>query len=265
MTNLAVIGSGAFGTTFALIAADAGAHVRILARDRRLASAVNRRHRNDKYLPGIVLPSTITAGTDPAEVLQEAEIVLVAVAAQAADPLLKRIADAVPGQAVVVSLMKGVELGSGRRMSEVISQVLERSAEQVACVSGPNLARQLAQRQPAGTVVASANLATAERVAAALSTDYLRTYTSSDLVGVELCGAVKNVIAFACGVASGLGFGANTVTTLMTRGLAELTRLGLAYGANLETFSGLAGVGDLAVTCLSPVSRNHRAGLALGQ
>jgi glycerol-3-phosphate dehydrogenase (NAD(P)+) len=161
--------------------------------------------------------------------------------------------------------MKGVELGTDKRMSQVMAEVLGLPDERVAVVSGPNLAPEIAERQPTATVVASRSEATAQLVASACSTGYFRPYTNTDVVGVELCGAVKNIIALAAGMAQGRGFGWNTLATLITRGLVEITRLGLALGADAATFSGLAGMGDLTATCASPLSRNHRLGKHFGE
>jgi glycerol-3-phosphate dehydrogenase (NAD(P)+) len=245
--------------------ADAGHSVRIWARDPAVARGIERRHRNDKNLSGIVLPRKVRATTDPGEALKGADLVVVAVGAQAAGTVLTGLRRQVPARAVAVSLMKGIELGSGRRMSEVMGAALDLPSERLAAVSGPNLSREIAQRQPAATVVSSASASTAQAVARACTTPYLRPYINTDLVGVELCGAVKNVVAFAVGVAAGLGYDMNTQATLMTRGLAEMTRLGLAMGAEVETFAGLAGVGDLAATCLSVRSRNCSVGRRVGE
>jgi glycerol-3-phosphate dehydrogenase (NAD(P)+) len=171
----------------------------------------------------------------------------------------------VPPTAVAVSLMKGVELSTDRRMSEVVAEALAIDASRVAVVSGPNLAGEIARRQPTATVVSSSDPQTAALVAKACSSGYFRPYTNADVVGVELCGAVKNVIALAVGMAQGRGFGYNTTATVITRGLAEISRLGLALGADAETFPGLAGMGDLMATCASPSSRNHTLGKHVGQ
>ena len=166
---------------------------------------------------------------------------------------------------IVVSLMKGIELGTTKRMSEVINEVAGVPSERIAVVSGPNLAKEIVRQQPAASVVACPDLAAADKVAAACSTSFFRPYTSTDVIGAELGGAVKNVIALAVGMASGLGFGDNTKATIITRGLAETTRLAMALGADPRTMSGLAGVGDLIATCMSPLSRNHSFGVKLGE
>jgi glycerol-3-phosphate dehydrogenase (NAD(P)+) len=252
------------GTTFAMVLADAGCDVTLWGRDAEVLDAVDRTHRNEKYLPGVQLPA-MRGTTDPAVALKGASIVVVSVPSQVARATLVSMKDLVEPDAVVVSLMKGVELGTDKRMSQVMAEVLELPDERVAVVSGPNLAPEIAERQPTATVVASRSEATAQLVADACSTGYFRPYTNTDVVGVELCGAVKNIIALAAGMAQGRGFGWNTLATLITRGLVEITRLGLALGADAATFAGLAGMGDLTATCASPLSRNHRLGKHIGE
>lgn len=261
----AVLGSGAWGTTFAQVLADAGCTVRLWGRSAETADQVNADHVNGRYLPGVVLPETITATTDAREALDGADVVVVAIPSQSARATLEPLRDLIPAHAVAVSLMKGVELSTDQRMSEVVAEALDIDASRVAVVSGPNLAGEIAQRQPTATVVSSSDPATAALVAKACSSGYFRPYTNADVVGVELCGAVKNVIALAVGMAQGRGFGFNTTATVITRGLAEITRLGLALGADSETFPGLAGMGDLMATCASPSSRNHSLGRHMGQ
>lgn len=261
----AVLGSGAWGTTFAQVLADAGCSVRLWGRNTETAEQINANHVNARYLPGIVLPEAVTATTDPAVALDGADLVVIAIPSQSARATLEPLRDLLPAHAVAVSLMKGVELSTDQRMSQVVAEALGIDAGRVAVVSGPNLAGEIAQRQPTATVVSSTDPATAARVVKACSSGYFRPYTNADVVGVELCGAVKNVIALAVGMAQGRGFGYNTTATVITRGLAEITRLGLALGADSETFPGLAGMGDLMATCASPSSRNHTLGRHLGQ
>ena len=263
--RVAVLGSGSWGTTFAAVLADAGRDVVLWGRRPEVAEQVNLERRNEAYLPGIRLPEGIRATTDAAEALRGAQMVAVAVPAQTARETLTPLADLLEPDAVVVSLMKGVELSSDRRMSEVVREALGLPADRVAVVSGPNLAREIAERQPTATVVACTSAETAQRVAAACASAYFRPYTNTDVVGVELCGAVKNIIAVAVGIAQGRGFGHNTMATVITRGLVEITRLGQALGADAETFAGLAGMGDLVATCASPLSRNHTLGVHIGQ
>lgn len=260
----AVLGSGSWGTTFAMVLADAGCEVRLWGRDDAVAREVTTLRRNEKYLPGVELPE-ILATTDAAQALAGAQLVVVSVPSQVARATLEKLRPHIEPDAVVVSLMKGVELSTDKRMSQVIAEVLDLPDERVAVVSGPNLALEIAARQPTATVVACASEETARFVAAACATRYFRPYTNSDVVGVELCGAVKNIIALAVGMAQGRGFAYNTTATVITRGLVEITRLGGVLGADAETFSGLAGMGDLVATCTSPLSRNHRLGRYIGE
>jgi glycerol-3-phosphate dehydrogenase (NAD(P)+) len=261
----AVLTAGSWGTVFAKVLADAGARVTVLCRDRPLAEEINTGHLNPRYLPGVRLPDRVRASCEAAEVLPEADLVVLAVPAQALRVALARWAPLVAPTAVYVSLMKGVEDGSCRRMSEVIAQVTGVGPERIAVVSGPNLAREIAAEHPAATVVASTSVATATAVQTACWTPYLRPYTNADIVGCELGGAVKNVIALAAGMLAGLGFGVNSMASLMTRGLTETARLGVALGADPMTFAGLAGLGDLVATCASPLSRNRTFGEKLGR
>ena len=263
MSHIAVFGAGSWGTAFASILADGGNDVRVWGRRPELVEQLNRGV-NDDYLPGVQLPGGISASTDPAAVTEGAEIVILSVPSQSLRTNLTEWAPLL-GDKIVVSLMKGIELGTTKRMSEVIHEVAGVPAERIGVVSGPNLAREIVQRQPAATVVACPDVSAADRVAAACSTSYFRPYTSQDVVGAELGGAVKNVIALAVGMAAGLGFGDNTKATLITRGLAETTRLAMALGADPRTMAGLAGVGDLIATCMSPLSRNHSFGVKLGE
>ncbi|MCR6712949.1 MAG: NAD(P)-dependent glycerol-3-phosphate dehydrogenase [Demequina sp.] len=265
MTRATVIGAGAWGTTFASVLTDAGTSTTLWGRDPQSLAEISAHGRNTRALPDLQLASGIATTMDAEEALAEADIVAVAVPAQRARSIMAPLAKLIPSDAVVVSLMKGVEAGTHSLMSEVLKEVLGVGNERTAVVSGPNLAREIAARQPTATVVASTELEAAERVAAATASGYFRPYTNTDVVGVELCGAYKNVIAVGVGVSDGLGFGNNTTATVITRGLAEISRLGLALNARPETFSGLAGMGDLIATCASPLSRNHMLGKRIGQ
>lgn len=264
MTRAAVMGTGSWGTAFAATLADAGTTVRMWGRRPESVAQINAGCNTD-YLPGIDLPDGISATADPAEALQDAEIVVLAVPSQTLRANLKQWASLLPSSAAVVSLMKGVELGTTKRMSEVIHEVGQVPWDQVVVVSGPNLAREIANRQPAASVVACRDHDTADRVAAACMTGYFRPYTNTDVVGTELGGAVKNVVALAVGMAEGMGMGDNTKASIITRGLAETARLGVRVGADPGTFLGLAGVGDLIATCMSPLSRNRTFGENLGK
>ena len=256
----AVIGSGAWGTTFASLLAQAGTPTTVWARRQEVADEINA-GTNERYVPGHRLPSGVTATTGLGEAVEGAGVVVVAVPSQEARRVLEPARGALAHDAVAVSLMKGVELGTGLRMSEVLD--IDRS--RVVVVSGPNLADEIAAGQPTATVVAADDEQVAARIAAMCATGTFRPYTNTDVLGVELCGAVKNVIALAVGAASGRGLGDNSKATIITRGLVEITRLGLKLGARPETFSGLAGMGDLVATCSSPLSRNQTFGRHLGE
>ncbi|MGY4643058.1 NAD(P)H-dependent glycerol-3-phosphate dehydrogenase [Cellulomonas sp. URHB0016] len=261
----AVLGAGSWGTTFAAVMADAGCTVTVWGRDEKTCRQITEQHRNETYLPGVELPAGVAATTDVRAALAGADIVAVAVPSQVARRTLEPLRDAIGPDAVAVSLMKGVELSTDRRMSEVVAEALAIPHDRVAVVSGPNLAREIARRQPTATVIASTSDVTAQLVARACASSYFRPYTNRDVVGVELCGAVKNVIALAVGISQGRGLGYNTMATVITRGLVEITRLGLALGADADTFPGLAGMGDLMATCASPDSRNHTLGGHIGR
>ncbi|MEU0565853.1 NAD(P)H-dependent glycerol-3-phosphate dehydrogenase [Nonomuraea sp. NPDC005983] len=266
MTNAAVFGTGSWGTTFAMILAEAGNRTTLWGRRPEIVESVNRAHTNPDYLPGISLPTSLRATTDPAEALDGADFVVLAVPSQSLRANLAAWREHIPPDAVLVSLMKGVELGTTKRMSEVIREVAGVPEERVAVVSGPNLAKEIAMRQPAATVVACTDEAVAARLQKACHLPpWFRPYTNPDVVGVELGGAVKNVIALAVGVAVGMGMGDNVAAMLMTRGLAEISRLGAALGADPHTFAGLAGMGDLVASCTSPLARNRTFGENLGR
>ena len=265
MTRVAVFGTGSWGTAFAAVLADAGSQVQMWGRRAELVDEINQSHVNSGYLPDLVLPGSISATTDPREAVNGVEIVVLAIPSQMLRENLGQWADFLPRHGAVVSLMKGVELGTTKRMSEVIAEVGHVAPERIVVVSGPNLAMEIAAKQPAATVAACLDESMAERVAAACAAPYFRPYTNTDVVGTELGGAVKNVIALAVGMAEGMGMGDNTKATIITRGLAETVRLGVALGADPATFSGLAGVGDLIATCMSPLSRNHTFGVKLGR
>ncbi len=263
MTTAAVFGTGSWGTAFAAVLADAGTQVTMWGRRAEVVDRINAGC-NDDYLPELRLPRRVRALTDPAQAAAGADIVVLAVPSQTLRDNLAAWGGALPRDAAVVSLMKGVELGTTMRMSEVIADVGGVEPDRVVVLSGPNLAREIAEHHPAASVVASTSPERAEQVAAACAAAYFRPYTGSDVVGTEIAGAVKNVIALAVGMAEGLGFGDNSKASIITRGLAEMTRLGTALGGSAATFAGLAGVGDLIATCMSPLSRNHTFGVNLG-
>jgi glycerol-3-phosphate dehydrogenase (NAD(P)+) len=259
------MGAGSWGTTFAQVLCDAGTPASLWARSAAVAASVTADHHNPGYLPGITLSASLTATTDAAAALDGADLVVFAVPAQTLRPLLASWEPLIPPGALLVSLMKGIELGTCKRMSEVIVEMLGVPASRVAIVSGPNLAPEIAERQFAASVVACSDEAGAVLLQKACHTSYFRPYWSTDVTGCELGGAIKNIIALAVGIAVALGLGDNTKASLITRGLAEIARLGEVLGADPRTFAGLAGMGDLVATCSSPLSRNRTFGRHLGQ
>jgi len=265
MGKVAVFGAGSWGTAFSIVLADAGNEVTIWGRRDDVCATINDRHENTDYLPGIELPSTVSATHDPERAVDGADIVVFAVPSQTFRENLTGWADLVPSDAVMVSLMKGVELGTVKRMSEVIAEVTGAGPERIAVVSGPNLSKEIARREPAASVVACADEDVAKMLQARSHSPAFRPYTSVDVLGCELGGAYKNVVALSVGMAVGLGFGDNTTASVITRGLAETARLGMALGANPMTLMGLAGLGDLVATCSSPLSRNRTFGENLGK
>ncbi len=263
--RVAVLGAGSWGTTFSLLLADAGSRVTLWGRRPELTAGISAEHVNHDYLPGVRLPDVVTATSDVERALDGADVVVLALPSQRLREHLTAWRGLLPPDVPVVSLMKGIELGTLQRMSEVVTEVAGVAPDRVAVVSGPNLAREIAARQPAAGVVACTDHDVADRIAHLCATPAFRPYTVVDVVGTEIGGAVKNVIALAVGMAEGLGFGDNSKASLITRGLAETTRLGVALGADPQTFAGLAGVGDLIATCSSPLSRNRTAGQRLGR
>lgn len=265
MRKAAVFGTGSWGTAYAMVLADAGCEVTLWGRRADVVEEINTTRRNSGYHPGLELPVNVRATTDPAEAARDAEFTVLSVPSQTLRGNLESWAPLLHPDTLLVSLMKGVELGTAKRMSEVAEEVAKVPSERVAVLTGPNLAKEIAARQPAAAVAACADEEAALRLQSASHTPYFRPYTSTDVVGCELGGAVKNVIALAVGIAAGMGLGDNSKASLITRGLAETTRLGLAMGAEAHTFAGLAGLGDLVATCSSPLSRNNTFGTNLGR
>lgn len=264
---VAVMGAGAWGTALAKVLVEAGgpeAEVALWARRSDVAEQINATRYNPDYLPGTLLPPGIHATVDAAEALDGASTVLLAVPAQTLRGNLEHWAPLVADGATLVSLAKGIELGTLMRMSQVIVSVTGVDPSQIAVISGPNLASEIAESQPAATVIACSDSGRAVALQRMLNTGYFRPYTNSDVIGTEIGGACKNVIALACGMAAGVGLGENTAAAIITRGLAEIMRLGIALGAKGATLAGLAGVGDLVATCTSPHSRNRSFGERLG-
>lgn len=261
----AVLPAGSWGTAFAKVLADAGTDVVLWHRRPEVVAAINGNGRNPDYLPQMRLPDRVTATADASEALAGADLVVFAVPAQTLRANLASFVPHLEPDATLVSLAKGIELGTSKRMSQVIVEVAQVPLDRVVVVAGPNLAPEIAAEQPTASVVAGVDPVRTALVQGAVATRYFRPYTNDDVIGAELGGAVKNVIALAHGMATALGFGDNTKATLITRGLAETARLGVRLGADPLTFAGLAGLGDLVATCSSPLSRNHTFGEHLGR
>jgi glycerol-3-phosphate dehydrogenase (NAD(P)+) len=265
VAEIAVMGAGAWGSALAQVLADAGNSVAMWARSPAIADEINTQHRNRRYLGDVELPSEVRATPDPAKALTGVTTVLLAVPSQVLRPNLREWTNFIDNDATLVSLAKGIEIETLMRMSQVVVQVTGVDASRVAVLSGPNLASEIVERQPAATVIACSDSGRAVALQRMLNPGYFRPYTNADVIGVEIGGACKNVIALACGMAAGVGLGENTSAAIITRGLAEIMRLGIAVGAKPATLAGLAGVGDLVATCTSPHSRNRTFGVRLGR
>jgi len=263
--RVAVVGAGSWGTAFACVPARGGCRVTLWARRRELADAIASDRRNPEYLEGVELPEALTATHDVERAVAGADVVVMAVPSHAFRDVFAEVVPHLGPDASVVSLTKGIEQDSLMRMSEVVREVGDLPEDRVAAVSGPNLAKEIAGGQPSASVVACADERRAEALQVAFMAPYFRVYVNPDVVGVELGGAFKNVIALAAGIGDGMGFGDNSKASLMTRGLAEIARLGKQMGGNPLTFAGLAGMGDLIATCISPLSRNRHVGEELGK
>jgi glycerol-3-phosphate dehydrogenase (NAD(P)+) len=262
--RVAVVGAGAWGTTLAALVGRREPVV-LLAHSAATADAIASTGRNERRLPGIDLPATVLATGDPAALETARDLVIVAVPSAHLRTTIERVRAHIPASAAVLSVVKGIERGTLLRMTELIVEAGGVAPDRVAALSGPNLALEIARGLPASAVVAAEDPALAERIVERLGRRTFRLYTNTDVLGVELCGALKNIVAIAAGAADGLGFGDNGKAGLMTRGLAEMTRLGIAAGANPLTFAGLAGIGDVIATCGSALSRNHRLGEELAK
>jgi glycerol-3-phosphate dehydrogenase (NAD(P)+) len=256
--QIGVVGAGAWGTTLAIKLAEAERPVTLWAHTAEAGEELASIRENRRYLPGIVFPPNLRVATDDAYLAEPHRSFVLAVPSAHVRETLRRLRAALFAEASLLSVVKGIEQGTHLRMSEVIAE--ELPGRRVAALSGPNLAREIAAGLPAVSVVASQDAELATEFATLLGSDRFRLYTNPDLVGVELCGALKNVVALAAGFVDGLGFGDSAKAGIITRGLAEITRLGVAAGGQQMTFAGLAGVGDLIATCMSPLSRNRRAG-----
>jgi glycerol-3-phosphate dehydrogenase (NAD(P)+) len=263
MMRLAIIGAGAWGSALAVVARRAGSEAKLWARDPAIAAAINERHENRVYLPGIALAPDIAATDDLADAITGADAALIVVPAQYLRNVLAGLVAHLPAKMPLLLCAKGIEAGSLRTMSEVAAELCPTAP--LAVLSGPSFAVEVARDLPTATVIASHDAPLGQRLAAALGTPKFRAYLSQDPIGAEIGGAVKNVLAIACGIVDGLALGDNARAALITRGLAEMTRLGVAKGARAETFAGLSGLGDLVLTCGGAQSRNHTLGCVIGR
>lgn len=258
-----VLGAGSWGTTFAKVLADAGRTVSVWARRESVAAAIAHDHVNPDYLPGVSLPAAVHATADLDKALVGAQAVVLAVPSQSLRENLQVFRELIPAAVPVLSLAKGIEIGTGLRMSQLVEQVGRIEPNRTVVVTGPNLAAEIARGEPTAAVLACTRHDTAVLAQHACAASYFKPFTVTDVIGAEIAGAGKNIIALACGVAEGLGLGMNTSASLIARGLREVTRLGVALGGVADTFAGLAGLGDVVATCSSPLSRNRTLGARL--
>lgn len=263
MSKVVVLGAGQWGTTMAQVLCDAGNHVLLWGRSQEIVDEINQKHTNSKYLDENVLPLGLRATTSLSEAFDYSNIYVLAVPAQTLRENLNAWKDSIAPNALYISTLKGIELTTMSRMTEIIQDVMQ--TDNIAIVTGPNLANELVLRQPAGAVAAATTMATAEKVQQLFTTPYYRVYTSVDVLGCELAGAIKSVIALAVGMSIGMGFGENTQAMLITRGLNEVARLCAAHNADPLSAAGLAGMGDLVASCGSALSRNRTFGEVLGK
>ncbi len=263
MRRIAVIGAGSWGTALAIIAARQGHTVQLWSRNQSVADAINREHRNSKYLSEAAIPSDVLATTDLLQAIEDVELIVLAAPSHAIRQLVSEMKPALHEGIIVVSAAKGIEIETGKRISEVVSEVSPANA--FVCLSGPSFAQEVVAKHPTAVVAASVDQTARETIQTTFSSGAFRVYTNDDLVGTELGGSVKNVMAIAAGMVAGLGFGSNSVAALITRGLAEMSRLARHEGAKLETLMGLAGLGDLVLTCTGSLSRNRFVGEQLGK
>ena len=265
MKKVAILGSGAWGTTLGQVMVDSGQQVLIWGRNKKVVREINRRHSNRRFLKGIDLPKELKATTDIKAVLEFADVIVLAIPSQTLRENLESWKGFFPTELPIISTLKGIEVHTQLRMTEVAQEILRADKSRFGLITGPNLASEIITRQPAGAVVASENPQMIELMEELFSTSYFRIYPSTDLTGCEFAGAAKSVIALAVGIAVGMGYGENTQGLMITRGLSEVARLGEAYGANPLTFLGLAGIGDLVASAQSPLSRNRSFGEVLGK
>lgn len=262
MKKVAFIGGGSFGTALAVLLANKGNEVIIYDKDESVISNIKMNKRNSKYLPELIIPEDVKATLDIKEAVKDADFVVIAVPSHVVRIVAKELSSNINDKATVISIAKGIEEGTDKRLSEVLSDEINNP---VVVLSGPSHAEEIAKNVPTTIVVTSKTMNKAKEVQDLFMTENFRVYTNEDIIGVEVGGAVKNVIAFAAGVIDGLGYGDNTKAALMTRGMKEISRIGVALGGKEETFYGLTGMGDLIVTCTSMHSRNRRAGIMIGE
>jgi glycerol-3-phosphate dehydrogenase (NAD(P)+) len=264
--RIAIIGAGSWGTALSIVAARAGHQVKLWARNPEIVDSINRKRVNSVYLVGTHVPSNVWATTAIPAVLEDAELVVLAAPSHATRELLISMLPRLRSEVIVVGATKGIEIETGKRISQMVSEIVPDAARpRFVCLSGPSFAKEVVDRHPTAVVAASEDSEAANIVQAELSFENLRIYTNNDVVGTELGGSVKNVMAIAAGMVAGLGFGSNSIAALITRGLAEMTRLGLSEGAKVDTLMGLAGLGDLVLTCTGSLSRNRFVGCELGK
>lgn len=266
MKRIAVIGAGSWGTALGIVAARAGHQVRFWSRNPEVVTSLNRDRVNSIYLPEAQIPDGAVASTDIVAALNDADLVIIATPSHATRAVLETMSGMLSESVILVSATKGIEIESGKRISQLVAEVCGASlTPRFVCLSGPSFAKEVVALHPTAIVAAGTSTDAAATVQSALSTEYLRIYTNDDVIGTELGGSVKNIMAIAAGMVAGLGFGSNSVAALITRGLAEMSRLALAEGGKLETMMGLAGLGDLVLTCTGSLSRNRFVGQELGK
>jgi glycerol-3-phosphate dehydrogenase (NAD(P)+) len=266
MKRIAIIGAGSWGTALGIMAARAGHEVRLWSRNAEIVESVNNQHINPTYLTTARIPAGVWATSEIVAALEQSSLVVLAAPSHALRDLLTKMSSALSEEVIIVSAAKGIEAESGKRISQIVDEVAgKRRAYRFVCLSGPSFAKEVVEKHPTAIVAASNDAEAGRIVQSAFSYDNLRIYTNDDVVGTELGGSVKNVMAIAAGMTDGLGFGSNSVAALITRGLAEISRLALCEGAKLETLMGLAGLGDLVLTCTGSLSRNRFVGQELGK
>ena len=266
MKRITVVGAGSWGTALGIVAARAGHEVHLWSHNAAVVESINREHINSQYLTEAQIPDSVLATSNIVEAVDKADLVILAAPSHATRALLETMAPGLRTEMIIVSATKGIEIDSGKRISQVVADVvLLETRPRFVTLSGPSFAREVAENHPTAVVAASDDREAARIVQAELSCDNLRIYTNDDVVGTELGGSVKNVMAIAAGMVAGLGYGSNSIAALITRGLAEMTRLAITEGAKLETMMGLAGLGDLVLTCTGNLSRNRFVGQELGK